>query len=33
MTEKIKIDFNKIIGTSNFTKSDIELKKKILTNS
>ncbi len=30
MTEKIKIDFNKIIGTSNFTKSDIELKKKNL---
>ena len=30
MTEQIKIDFNKIIKTSNFTKSDIELKQKNL---
>jgi len=30
MTEQIKIDFNKIIETSNFTGSDIELKKKNL---
>ena len=30
MTEQIKIDFNKIIETSNFTESDIELKQKNL---
>ena len=30
MREKIKIDFNKIIETSNFTESDIELKQKNL---
>ena len=30
MTEQIKIDFNKIIETSNFTENDIELKQKNL---